>query len=200
LAIVAFAGIFTDQIRDWIRYPEWNVNFQPSHPDCNRIRTDIRSTVQTGTGIEIQTIASAETHYVRVRIQNAGKVGAQDVEVSVLQVRHKGTADGVFKPMAMITPWSLTWAHFPSHVLARLPVDGERHIDIGHVLDPEKRSAFSDEDRPESDHPKTLFCLAFFVKANTGEYLNISLTHENMKSTSESSPRILRPVRSSHFP
>src|SRR6478609_5028889 len=89
LAFVAFAAIFTDQIREWIRHPEWKINFQPSHPDCNRIRLDIRSTVETEKGIETQTIASAETHYVRARVHNVGKVGAQDAEVAVLQVRQK---------------------------------------------------------------------------------------------------------------
>lgn len=167
LAVVAFAAIFTDQIREWIRHPDWKVNFQPTHPDCNRIRTDFR--LQTGT--EIRNIASAEMHYVRARVQNVGKVGAKDVEVSVLEVRHKGRADQVFKPMAMNTPMNLIWAHFSSHVLPQLPVGSERHIDIGHVADPQKRSEFSGEDRRGSDSSKTLFCLAFFVKANTGEYL-----------------------------
>jgi hypothetical protein len=171
LALVAFAAIFTDQIREWIRHPEWKVSFQPTHPDCNRIRLDVRGPVQTAVGIQIQTFVSAETHYIRVRVRNDGKLGAQDVEVSVLEVRHKGNADRVFKPMAMNTPWGLIWAHFASHVLPRLPVGSERHIDIGHVVDPQKRSEIDGEDRPGSDPKKTLFCLAFFVKANTAEYL-----------------------------
>ena len=71
----------------------------------------------------------------------------------------------------MGTPWNLIWAHINSHVLPRLPVGSERHIDIGHVVDPEKRGLIPGEDRQNSDPLKTLFCLALFVKSNTTEYL-----------------------------
>jgi hypothetical protein len=71
----------------------------------------------------------------------------------------------------MSTPYNLTWKDFPSHVLRGLPRDCQWPIDIGHVVDPQERRQFPGEDRAGSDPSKTLFCLAFFVRSNTLEYL-----------------------------
>lgn len=113
---------------------------------------------------------SAETHYIRARIQNIGRVGAENVEVSVIGVKRKG-ADGAYHVIPMATPWNLTWAHIGSQVLPRLPVGSQRHIDLGHVVDPARRALIPGEDHPSRDSKSALFCLAFFVKSNTGEYL-----------------------------
>jgi hypothetical protein len=51
----------------------------------------------------------------------------------------------------MATPWNLTWAHIGNHVLPRLPVSGQRHIDLGHIGDPAQRRCFPGEDRLGSD-------------------------------------------------
>jgi hypothetical protein len=124
-----------------------------------------------GTSVKVH---SAETHYVRARIKNIGNLGAEDVEVSVLAVRRKN-ATGQFDLVPMGTPWNLVWAHGQTqaipHVLPRLPVSSERHIDIGHVVEPAMRSSIPGEDRPGTNPNQTLFCLAFFVKSNTYEYL-----------------------------
>ena len=138
----------------------------PGRPDCNRIRQD--RFARTPAGVDVK-IDSAETHYVRARIHNVGEAGAEDVEVSIVQVRRRD-ADHVFRPIPLGTPWNLLWAHLNSHVLPRLPVGSQRQIDIGHVMDPKKRGSFS-EDRDGSDPSMTLFCLALFVKSNTREYL-----------------------------
>ena len=168
LALVAFVTIFRDQIREWVKHPEWQIEFAPHSPDCNRIRLDFQLPDHPLTGIQFR--GSAETHWIRVRIKNVGKAGAEDVEVSVTEVRHKG-ADRVFQPMPMSTPWNLSWKDMSNWVLPRLPVGSERHIDIGHVVDPKVRNSIPGEDRQGSDPEATLFCLAFTVKSNTCEYL-----------------------------
>jgi hypothetical protein len=116
-------------------------------------------------------VLSAEAHYVRARLENIGKAGAEDLEVLVHDVRRKGSADQRFQSIQMSTPCNLTWKDFQSHVLPRLPLKCQRHIDIGHVVDPRRRSQFPGEDRTGSNPSKTLFCLAFFVRSNTLEYL-----------------------------
>jgi hypothetical protein len=171
MAIAACAAILTPQIQGWIRHPEYKVNFEPYPPDCNRIPLAQRKPVQTQEGLELAFVFSAETHYVRVRVQNIGKAGAEDLEVSALEVRHRVGPDPHFQPMQMSTPWNLTWKDLQSNVLPRLPPGGQRHFDIGHVVDPKKRGQILGEDRAGSDPSTTLFCLAFFVKSNTGEYL-----------------------------
>ncbi|MGB8802706.1 MAG: hypothetical protein WCC97_18660 [Candidatus Acidiferrales bacterium] len=168
LAIVAFVTIFRDQIREWVRHPEFEVEFEPGWPDCNRIRLDFQRTVHVGATIQ-NFVASAETHWIRARVKNIGKMGAEDVEVSVTQVRRRG-ADRVFRSVPMNTPWNLAWKDMSS-VLPRLPVGGVRHIDIGHVVDPAARNQILGEDRSGSDPTLTLFSLAFASKSNTGEYL-----------------------------
>jgi hypothetical protein len=114
----------------------------------------------------------ADVHYLRARVKNVGNLGAEDVEVSVLEVRRRGDADGTPRPVPMSTPWNLIWAHQNGgHVLRHLPVGAERHIDLGHVIDPAKRPAMAGEDLAAGDPNETVFCLAFFVKSNTQEYL-----------------------------
>ena len=162
-------GNIPDETRLTRTPPEFDVKFQPGQPDCHRVRLDAH-VEDRSLGVAIMRVVSAETHFVRARIQNTGKVGAEDVEVSVVAVRHR-TVGGVFELMPMGTPWNLTWAHIRSHVLPRLPVDSQRHIDLGHVVDPAKRALMPGEDRPGSDAARTLYCLAFFVKSNTYEYL-----------------------------
>lgn len=167
LALTAFFTIFRDEIRHYFRHPKFSVNFKPGLPDCQRVRLDVHATTPQGGVIKVH---SAETHYVRARVHNVGEVGAENVEVSVVEVRRRG-ADGNDQAMPMGTPWNLTWAHIGSHVLPQLPVGSERHIDIGHLVDPESRGPIPSENKPGVDASRTLFSLAFFVQSNTLEYL-----------------------------
>lgn len=168
LALAAFFTIARDEIRYFFWHPDFDVRFQPDQPDCHRVRLDWRHGDRTG---------SAETHYVRCRIKNTGKIAARDVEVAVIEVLRKNAA-GKFDPYPMGTPWALVWAHrndprLLPHVLEQIPVGTERHIAIGHVVDPAKRAEIPGENDPSRQVPdgQTLFCLQFFVKSNTGEYL-----------------------------
>jgi len=163
LALVAFFTIFRDVLLQLIRKPKFLINFNSGQPDCHRV-------LLQQFGPQGQVLHAAETHYVRARVHNNGETGAHDVEVSVVEVRKKDAA-GNFQRVPMGTPWNLVWAHIGSHVLPHLPVGSERHIDLGHVVDPQGRPGFAGEDKPGSDPLKTLFCLAFFVKSNTLEYL-----------------------------
>ena len=70
----------------------------------------------------------------------------------------------------MATPWNFVWANIGSDVLHRLHIEAERHVDRGHVFEPQYRK-LAGEDVPGSDPAKTLFCLAFVTKSNTREYL-----------------------------
>lgn len=170
LATVAFVTIFRDEIRGWVRHPEWEVEFEPSLPDCNRVRIDLQRFIPLGLGVNPRLLTtSAEAHWIRARVRNVGKAGAEDVEVSVTQVRRKN-ADGVFRPVPLSTPCPLGWKDM-SNVLPRLPLGAGRHIDIGHVVDPALRNQIPGEDRQGSNLAVTLFCLAFTSKSNTGEYL-----------------------------
>jgi hypothetical protein len=166
-------GTIPDETRLARTPPEFDVLFQPSQPDCHRVATSFqrvspfaRTSVHLG---ETVVVDSADVYYVRARVQNIGEAGAQDVVASVLAVRRE--EDGVFRDMLMATPWNLLWAHNQGHVLPRLPVSSQQHIDLGHVVDPAKRKLMSAEDRPQSDQSRTLFCIAFFVKSNSLEYL-----------------------------
>jgi hypothetical protein len=167
LAITAFAAIFKDVIRDWFTRPKFSVIFEAGHPDCHVVRLDWRTTSSSGSFS-----GSAPTHYVRCRVHNTGNAGAKDVEVAVIEVRQKDAA-GNFRRRPMGTPWNLVWAHYNTHFLPQLPPGAERHIAIGHVVDPASRRGIQGEDDPSFNpaSTETLFCLELFVKSNTLEYL-----------------------------
>src|SRR5438094_371527 len=109
LALVAFVTIFRDEIREWIRHPEWQVD-RDVLSACSRIRLNFQTVVETPAGgqFELQR-GNAETHWIRVRIRNVGQAGAKDVEAFVTQVRYRGEANRLFERVRMDTPWSLTW-------------------------------------------------------------------------------------------
>src|SRR5215469_8640119 len=88
LALVAFITIFRDEIREWIRHPEWQVD-RDVRSACSRIRLDFQTVVQTTESVQLQR-EGAEAHWIRVRIRNVGKAGAKDVEAFVTQVRQRG--------------------------------------------------------------------------------------------------------------
>lgn len=100
LAIVALYTILRARPRELYWRPEWGVRFVPGRPDCNRISQDLFARAPVGVKIKLD---SAETHYVRARIHDVSRVGADDVEVSVVEVRKRG-ADHVFTPIPLGTP------------------------------------------------------------------------------------------------
>jgi len=163
LAVIAVVSIFRGEIRAWLRHPDFEPRFLASQPDCHRV--PLRWRLESSSG-------EALVHYVRCRVRNTGKVAAKDVEVTVTEVRRKDAA-GTFRIQRLATPWNLLWSHYNSHVLPQLPPETERHITVGHVVDPQQRSQIPYEDDPNrSLGPNaTLFCLEVFVKSNTLEYL-----------------------------
>jgi hypothetical protein len=161
LALVAVISIFRDEIRKWLFQPKFDLLFQLGQPDCHLVPLDWWTDVSRG---------RAPTHYIRCRVKNVGKLAAQDIEVAVVEVRKKD-ATGNFCRLSMATPWNLMWAHFNTHVLRQLPRDAERHITLGHIIEPSQRRFIQGEDDPDGDPSKTLFCLEVFVRSNTLEYL-----------------------------
>lgn len=167
LALTTAAAVLRDQIRYWLRHPDFAVQFQPGHPDCHRVPLTWRARGVT------ETFGAADTHYIRCRIHNTGKIAAENVEVAVVDVRRKDAA-GNFESHRMATPWNLVWSHHGSHVLPQLPVGAERHITLGHVVDPPHRRQMGQwEDDPDRgiQAEETLFYLETFVRSNTLEYL-----------------------------
>lgn len=165
MALAAAGAILRDEIRKLIFRPRFSIIFQPSQPDCRLVPLAFR------TGATTEKI---KMHSIRCRIKNNSvRTAAHDVEVSVIGVFQKD-ATGKFQRFPMGTPWNLTWPyHDNSHVLNSLPPDTERHIQIGHIIDPRQRRGLPVEDDPVRNLQldQTLFCLGFFVKSNTLEYL-----------------------------
>jgi len=163
LAIAAIIAILRDEIRSLFRHPEFSANFTSSQPDCHLVPFTWRTESSGGT---------TEAHYIRCRIENNGKIAARDVEVVAVEIKRKD-ASNVFRTQRMATPWNLVWAHHKTHVLSQLPRDAERHITLGHVINPRDRHNIPYEDDPSRNLPEgtTLFCLGVFIRSNTLEYL-----------------------------
>lgn len=155
LVLVAVLLILRDEIRKWILQPTFEVRFQRENPDCHRVP-----------------LGSYPVHYIRCRIYNSGRVAAQNVEVAVVGVRKKD-ANGTFQNYPMATPWPLLWSHHNNHVLSQIPRLAERHITLGHVMEPKDRIHIPvpSENDPKHSQTDTLFVLEVFVRSNTLEYL-----------------------------
>jgi len=131
LAVAAFFTIIRDELRRWIRHPSFGIVFSPRSPDCHEISAEFltRQVVEDLQGERVLELTDqADVHYVRARVKNVGDLGAEDVEVSVLEVRRRGDADGAPRPIPMGTPWNLIWAHQNGgHVLPSPSRRGKTH-------------------------------------------------------------------------
>lgn len=163
IACAAVISILREELLLWFRHPEFLINFINGQPDCHRVPLN---------WCYLNSLGTAQTHYIRCRVKNNGKIAAKDVEVAIIEVKRKD-ATGRFQTQKMALPLNLLWSHYKSHILPQLPLGAERHFTLGHIVDPEQRTKIPNENDPnrEIGNDRTFFCLETFVKSNTLEYL-----------------------------
>ena len=161
IAVVAVLGIYREYFVGLIFHPD------PKFGETFFHRLPLIRTGKVGPGITTQ----AETHYFRLKIFNDGKRPAKDVEVLVTEVRKKN-ADEKYKPMPMLTPYSLRWTHSPEPSLPVIHPKSERHITLGSVVDPQYRASLALGYPPSLvKQGETIFDLEFTLKTTNHEYL-----------------------------
>jgi len=156
LALAAIAAVYRDFIIGLFYHPDLIFKEEPFLHRIPLVRFE--------NGVAI---AEANTDYFRLRVFNAGKIAAKDVEVLVTEVRSKHP-DGRFKPKPLATPYNLHWTHRIEAALPIIHPKSERHITLGYIIDPDKRSVIWGDSVASKE---TLFELDFTVKSTNREYL-----------------------------
>lgn len=152
--VTGIFALFKDHIIDIINGPILKIELYPyDKRDCHATKfTDI------GTG---QVVAA--THYFRVRIVNYGWRTAEDVEVTLEEVKRDN--NGRFELDTDFMPLRLFWSHWrESKFSLSIPSGFYRHCDLGFIIDPNsKRTPL-----PPQENGNVLFWFDVFPRPNTG--------------------------------
>jgi len=154
-------AIFHEHLRSLFWHPILVIECVNEPPDSHRT-----TLANPNTGQEVP------CYYFRVRIRNAGNAPARMVEVFVRRVEHQ-RADGEFELRKEFLPLNLLWSHIGTVYYETIPPKVDKHCDLGHVVQPDKRGVFPAERHPllPAEPDKTLFCLDLVVRPNTGSFL-----------------------------
>jgi len=165
MAVVAVIAIFQDKIRAWLMRPELNASIDVAPPDCHK--TVLKSFDRQG-----QVIDAADCYYFRLRVENSGNQRAEMVEVFAAELS-KRQADGSFKRMDSFLPMNLVWSHIRRAFLDAISPEMEKLCDLGHIVEPAKRSRFGMEDNPQLGVPagQTIFSFDVETKSFTMSHL-----------------------------
>lgn len=139
---VVFA-LFQDSYRRFLWHPVLKLAANIGPPDCIKISSDV---TDKATGL---IIGSADTYYLRIRVENVGNEAARNVEVYARSLRTY--RNGAWTEVRQFPPMNLTWSNLGTLYLAILaPNETFRLCDVAHIVEPGKRSVFRGaEDAPE---------------------------------------------------
>ena len=154
-------AIFHEHLRSLFWHPSLSISCVNEPPDSHRT-----TLVNRVVGQEVPCF------YFRLRIKNSGNAPARTVEVFIRRVEQQ-RADGSFELRREFLPLNLLWSHIGSAYYETIPPDVEKHCDLGHVIQPNRRGDFPGERHPllPAEPDKTLFCLDLVVRPNTGSFL-----------------------------
>lgn len=152
--VTSILALLKDMIMEAINHPRLAVRFFPyDKRDCHA--TAFRNT-NTGNLL-------AKTHYFRVRIENIGWRTADDVEVSLEEVKH--FEEGRFLVDADFMPLRLFWSHWrEKRYEISIPPGAYRHCDLGFIIEPTAKYGVP----PAQENGKLLFWFDVFMRPNTG--------------------------------
>lgn len=113
-----------------------------------------------------------DCYYFRVRVKNYGNQRAELVEVYAKELSKKH-ADGTFKKINNFLPMNLVWSHVKTPFIDAISPNMEKFCDLGHIIDPTKRSKIQFEDNPDWKVPsgKTIFSFDLEVRPFTMSHL-----------------------------
>jgi len=131
LAAVAVA-LFKDPFFRWRNRPVLNATLAPRGPDCTKA---VMSFFDNSGNL----IKQQKCYYWRLKVTNAGKGRAEQVQVYAAALDKQG-ADRLFSPVDTFLPMNLTWAHSrsspPDVFAAGISSQLGRHCDLGFVGQP----------------------------------------------------------------
>ncbi len=134
--LLAVVAVFQQQIHRWLRRPVLRITTTNSPPDSHRTKLTIRKGNQP---------SSYACYYSLLRVENTGRMRADQVEVFVSQI-HREDERGQWVPLRSFLPQRLLWSFERTPYLASLAPGTFAHCTLGHVLNPSARSEVADED------------------------------------------------------
>ena len=152
--ITSILALLKDMIMEAINHPRLVVRFFPyDKRDCHAT-----AFCDTNTGNLL-----AKTHYFRLRIENIGWRTADDVEVTLEEV--KRFEDGRFSVDSNFMPLRLFWSHWREKRLEiSIPPGTYRHCDFGFILEPTVKVGLAQA----TDEDQLVFWFDVFPRPNTG--------------------------------
>ena len=168
VAVVTFLAVavalFREEIVGLWRRPNLKARIMPAPPDCHL------TTMTLFDGNRV--LATSGCYYLRLWIENTGRVRAEQVQVSVAKVA-KRQADQTFQDDPNFLPMNLKWSHSqPEHpdIFTTLNPKMGRHVDLGHILHPKHSSAFA-ERHARAQEGQTTMALDLEVRPATQSHL-----------------------------
>lgn len=136
--LAVIVALFREEITSTWRRPKVEVRIGLSAPDCHLTRL---IKIDTSSG---KALVKAPCFYLRLWIENAGNVRAEEVQVFIGKLERK-QADDEFREDHDFLPMNLRWSHAglgkPLIFTSMNPGMG-RHCDFGHIVDPAYDSEF----------------------------------------------------------
>jgi len=131
LAAVLVALCKEEFLRYW-RRPELKASITLSPPDCHK------------TSIRLQDGFSADCYYLRLWVENIGKVRAEIIQVFATRLLRQA-ADRSFREIGSFLPMNLTWSHGGGVFAPGISPMMGAHCDLGRIIDPQHRRRFGDD-------------------------------------------------------
>ena len=133
-------ALFKDDYVRWRDRPILKATVRPGAPDC--APAVVYTSYQN-------TLARADSYYVRLWVENLGKGRAEDVQVYVANLYWLDKAaggTGSYRRVERFLPMNLSWAHsqpnqrdiFAKGIASKMG----RHCDVGHVVKPQDGEPF----------------------------------------------------------
>ena len=152
--VTGIVVLLKDMIMEAINRPRLVLRFLPyDKRDCHATAFRDRN---TGTLL-------AKTHYFRLRIENIGWRTADDVEVTLEEV--KRFVNRGFSVNTDFMPLRLLWSHWrENRYEISIPPDAYRHCDFGFIVEPTATVGTL----PPTENGELLFWFDVFTRPNTG--------------------------------
>ncbi|MFC2079522.1 hypothetical protein ACFLSZ_06050 [Candidatus Bipolaricaulota bacterium] len=170
--LLAVVAVFQQQIHRWLRRPILRISTTNEPPDSHKTALTIRKGDQS--------TSSYGCYYSLLRVENAGRLRAEQVEVFVSEILRE-EALGKWVPLKNFLPQRLLWSFERTPYLASLAPGTFAHCTLGHVLHPSGRQEASGEDPNQTDfwgkhvvtENETVFSLDVQFRSNNLSYLLI---------------------------
>lgn len=132
--ILAGVAIFPDTVRGWLYKPKLDVSIRPQPPDC----VAVPITTTDGTPL-------SDSFYFRLWVKNTGSTAAKNVEIYATELERSRADNITWDRVTEFPPQNLQCSNFHVMYFNIIVPDMGKHCDIGHIVDPAKRTMLREE-------------------------------------------------------